>query len=91
MFITICYDVSSDRRRARIAKRLIQVSRRVQYSVFEFLGDERTFLELRRDLELLVDHEEDSVRYYILCAGCSKRVEVIGKGPIYGEEDVIII
>ncbi len=91
MFITISYDITDDRRRTKLAKLLSNYGTRVQKSVFEFQLDDRQFLRLKRDIETLIDWEEDSVRYYFLCQRCQGNIAVSGWGTIPEDEDVIIV
>ncbi len=81
MFMVICFDISDDRIRYRVAKVLKGVGYRVQKSVFECPSvTEKQFLKLQERFEALIDHEQDSVRYYILCGNCVKAVEWTGPG-----------
>ncbi len=90
MFVTISYDIVDNRRRAKVAKVLLDYGHRVQKSVFECDLDDGRFLKLKGKLESLIDWEEDSVRYYFLCARCRGNVEVSGWGVVREEEEVII-
>lgn len=83
MFTVIAFDVSDDRTRTRVVKRLRAVAVRVQKSVFE-AGEVRPheLARLERDLEELVDLATDRVRYYSLCAACVERTRVTGRGDV---------
>ncbi len=79
--MVICFDISDDRIRYRVVKALKGVGYRVQKSVFECPSlTERQFLKLQEHFDALIDHEQDSVRYYTLCAGCVDAVEWTGPG-----------
>jgi CRISPR-associated protein Cas2 len=91
MFWVVSYDIVDDRRRLRLAKLLSDYGHRVQKSVFECDLDDRRFLALKNQVERLIDHEEDSVRYYALCSRCRRAVEVSGWGTVREEEEVIIV
>ncbi len=81
MFLVICFDISDDRIRYRVAKALKGVGYRVQKSVFECPSvTEKQFLKLQERFEALIDHEQDSVRYYVLCRNCLREVEWTGAG-----------
>lgn len=58
----------------------------MQYSVFECNLDEAQADRLRRRIDGLIDAEEDSVRLYLLCGHCRRKVEVHGRG-VGSEED----
>lgn len=60
----VAYDVPSDRRRARIAKKLLTYGDRIQYSVFVVDASPATLLRMRGELEGLIDPDEDSI---LLC------------------------
>jgi CRISPR-associated protein Cas2 len=75
----VAFDISSNRRRARVVKVLRSVAVRVQKSVFEAEHlDEREYLRLRSKLEGLIDATTDSLRYYRLCGACRERIEHAG-------------
>ncbi len=83
MFILVCYDIVDNRVRYRVVKALKGYGVRVQKSVFECRNiTEHKFLKLIATLEDFINHEEDSVRYYPLCAGCIKTIEFSGIGDI---------
>lgn len=81
MFFLVCFDIADDRIRYRVVKVLKGYGQRVQKSVFE-CGDltEERFLNMKSDIEAFIDEGEDSVRYYLLCKGCLRRVEHSGIG-----------
>lgn len=59
----VAYDISSDRRRDRVAKRLQAYGDRVQYSVFIVDASPVRLQRLRFGLQELVDATEDSVLF----------------------------
>ena len=78
-----CYDFPSnsggDRRRARLARRLVGLGLRVQYSVFELeLPPEKLSLTLANLSDILLP-EEDSLRVYCLCASCRSKAVFLGR------------
>lgn len=91
MFLVVSYDVVDDRRRLKVAKVLSDYGQRVQKSVFECDLDERRCLKLKQAVDRLIDHEEDSVRYYYLCPRCRRALEVSGWGAAAEAEEVIIV
>ncbi|MBF0469364.1 MAG: CRISPR-associated endonuclease Cas2 [Desulfamplus sp.] len=81
MFVLVCFDIVDDRTRYRVVKTLKGYGVRVQKSVFECPGmTEHKFLKMVSILEDIIDHAEDTVRYYQLCAACVKAVEFSGTG-----------
>lgn len=57
----VAYDVPSDRRRTRVAKKLLNYGDRIQYSVFVVDAAPAKIIRMRDDLDALIDPEEDSI------------------------------
>lgn len=91
MFVVVSYDIVDDKKRLRVAKLLKSYGERVQKSVFECRLDDRLYLKMKREVEKIIDWEEDGVRYYTLCAGCLRNVDISGIGFVREDEDVIIV
>jgi CRISPR-associated protein Cas2 len=66
----VAYDITDDRRRARLASALEDYGVRVQYSVFECMLTRERLSALRREVERIVDPDVDRVDYYQLCTRC---------------------
>ncbi len=92
MFYLVCFDIVDDRIRERVAKCLKAYGVRVQKSVFECsnLSEER-FLKMKNRIEDLIDNHVDTVRYYLICKGCLKNVEIsgIGEPPDQGKFHIV--
>ncbi len=89
----VCYDITSDHRRRKVAECLDAYGDRVQDSVFEMLVDRMLFDKCISDLSGLIDPTEDTVAVYRLCATCEKERFYLGvgeKAERVGEEDVFI-
>ncbi len=81
MFYLVCFDITDDRIRYRVVKVLKSYGYRVQKSVFECSGlTEEQFLKMRTSIETLIDHLDDSVRYYYLNRSCLEKFEFDGFG-----------
>lgn len=91
MFVVVSYDIVDDKKRLRVAKLLRNYGERVQKSVFECRLGDKMYLKMKREIEKIIDWEEDGVRYYNLCAGCLKNVDISGVGYVKEDEDVIVI
>lgn len=91
MFYLISYDIKDDKRRTKIAKALVDIGDRVQYSVFECIIDEKRLTKSMNKINKLILAKEDSVRVYSLCGDCVKKVKIYGTGRISEDEDLIII
>jgi CRISPR-associated protein Cas2 len=86
----IAYDIPNDRRRTKVHKTLCGFGQWTQYSLFECHLTEKELIALRGKLDPLLKPQEDSVRFYPLCAACVARVETIGSEKPE-EENVFII
>ena len=81
MFFVVSFDIVDNRIRYRVVKTIKAYGYRVQKSVFECPNlSEEQFLKMKRRLEKLIEHTEDTVRFYMLCQGCLQKVEWIGTG-----------
>ncbi len=79
----ISYDVSTNtpagrRRLRRVARLCEDYGIRVQNSVFECVMNHATFLNLKYQLESIIDAESDSLRFYPM--GRNKRDKIIHLG-----------
>ncbi len=92
MFFLVCFDITDNRVRYRVVKVLKGFGKRVQKSVFECenLSEER-FLKMKNGIEDLIDHGCDSVRYYLLCRGCIRRIEYSGIGELPDGESFRVV
>jgi CRISPR-associated protein Cas2 len=88
----VCYDVSNDKRRAKLAKLMEQHCQRVQYSVFECPLDSTSlnYLLEKRWLPLL-KLSEDDLRVYPLDAIAKQQTRVYGGQPPYEPPDYLIL
>ncbi len=77
----IAYDIPNDRRRTKVHKVLSGFGQWTQFSLFEAWLSEKEVIALRDRLDRHLNHDEDSVRFYSLCAPCVSKVETIGKPP----------
>lgn len=81
LFYLVCFDIVDDKIRRRAVKALGGYGVRVQKSVFECpnLSPDR-FAKLRNELDELIDHAEDTFRFYPLCRDCVAGVRWTGLG-----------
>jgi len=77
----VAYDIPSDKRRTKVHKILSGFGEWTQYSLFELFLNEKEHILLASKLQAVLDPQEDSVRFYPLCASCAKQVETIGSAP----------
>lgn len=83
----ISYDISNDKLRGKVAKKLEGYGRRIQYSVFECEIKKKAFRKLYAELLTLMtgQEEEGSIRVYTLCESCRQKAATIGKSEGTGE------
>jgi len=77
MYVVVCYDISSNRRRARLHELLLGYGSPVQRSVFECEITSGQFEKLRSSARKHV-RKGDSLRYYRLCARCRNLTQATG-------------
>ncbi len=87
MMLVVTYDV--DTTTAAGAKRLRKVARlcerygmRVQNSVFEVILDAAQLVQLKTQLQLVIDCQQDSIRFYRLGNSFLGKIETMGKTPL---------
>lgn len=96
MMLLITYDVRTEtpegkRRLRHVAKQCENFGQRVQYSVFECLVDPVQYADLRSRLEKIIDHDEDSIRYYNLGKNWRRRVVHVGAKASYDPEGPMVV
>ena len=74
-----------------VTKVLKDFGERVQFSVFEANLQPEQVEQLKRRVTECLDHEEDSLRIYAICASCTSRIEILGQGVVTQDPDIIII
>ena len=89
MFVLIAYDVSSSRRRNKVAKILTDHGERVNLSVFEceFKRPE-TFKTLKAEIKKAIKSKKDHIRYYPICRECRSKISAQGYGVVRSHEVV---
>ena len=90
MFYVVSYDISDDKKRNKVAKILFDFGKRVQYSVFECILEDKHLKKMVSRLKKAVS-QEDSVRIYPLCMKCKSSATVMGGGDITKDESVYIL
>ncbi len=87
----LCYDVTDDRTRGKIATALRGVGERVQESVYECFLSQDHLHRLLNTLNPMLDPACDSLRAYPMCAWCEERVAWLGLGRRADDPDLWII
>lgn len=91
MFLIVSYDIRDDRRRVKIAKKMLDYGTRVQFSVFECNLNSAQLTGMQKNLASLIKPEEDTIRIYQLCETCRKKVAILGTGELTTEIELYII
>ncbi|HHY72200.1 MAG TPA: CRISPR-associated endonuclease Cas2 [Bacillus bacterium] len=83
MLVLITYDVSTvnsagQKRLRKVAKVCQNYGQRVQNSVFECIVDATQFTTLKYELAEVINHEQDSLRFYQFGNNYKTKVEHIG-------------
>ena len=86
----IAYDIPNDRRRTKVHKILSGFGRWTQFSLFEAWLTDKELIALRGKLDLHLNREQDSVRFYHLCSPCVAKVETVGR-PAPQEEALFVV
>lgn len=90
----VSYDISSNKRRNKIAKCLENYGKRIQYSVFECYIDEKRFQKLYSEIaKECGDMSDGSVRFYYICQNCKPKMRLIGveKPGVFNDSDDVIV
>jgi CRISPR-associated protein Cas2 len=80
--IFVSYDISSNKRRDKVAKTCESFGSRIQYSVFECPLDELRFQKLKAELGEVINGDQDQVLFFSLgpeSGDASLRIESIGR------------
>ena len=90
----VSYDISSDKTRNKVSKKLLDYGKRVQYSVFECDIDTRMYKKMYTELvKITEDMEDGSIRFYFIDKNCQSKIVTIGNCEKYEsmEEDIIFL
>ena len=74
-----------------MAKICQNYGQRVQNSVFECKVDEGQFRLIKHQLSKVIDHDNDSLRFYRLGKNYKNTVEQMGKNYTYNIEEPLIL
>jgi CRISPR-associated protein Cas2 len=91
MLIVVSYDIVDTKRRAKLAKKLLNFGKRVQYSVFECSLNQEQLAEMKKQALPFVDLEKDSLRIYKLCEACVQQIESFGVKKGWEEEEGVTV
>jgi CRISPR-associated protein Cas2 len=89
--IVASYDIHDPRRLQKVAKAMKDYGERRLKSVFECNLTDDQFLWMKNRIDGIIEHVEDSVRYYFVCEKCLANVEYSGMGSGFIEDDELVI
>jgi CRISPR-associated protein Cas2 len=89
--IVASYDIHNPKRLVRVAKAMKNYGERVLKSVFECNLSEQQFMQMKDRIDGILDHTEDSVRFYFLCGKCLRNIEHAGQGRGFVEDKEFVI
>lgn len=96
MLVLITYDVNTETaagrtRLRKVAKQCVNYGRRVQNSVFECILDNAQCIQLKAELQELIDESTDSLRFYYLGNNYKTKVEHMGIDRGMKADDILIL
>lgn len=96
MYVLITYDVATaskdgQKRLRKVAKACENRGQRVQNSVFECELTPAQWAELKNKLSSIIDHDQDSLRFYLMGNNWHKKIEHLGAKPSYDISAPLII
>ena len=96
MMVVLSYDVDTSdsagaKRLRKVAKVCEAYGCRVQNSVFELLIEPAELVALKARLTAVIDADKDSVRFYRLGSNWRPRVESLGRGLRFEQDDVLLL
>ncbi len=90
LLVVVAYDVVSDRRRNRLHRKLKGFGEPVQYSVFECVLDAEGLRRVQTMVRREISPRTDTVRYYVLCRACRRRVRAVNGVTTSVQETVVV-
>lgn len=90
-FYVLAYDISDDRRRAKIARLMESMGARVQGSVFEAYLKANELEDLLRRAKKVMKPQEDGLRVYPLCRACRAKICTEGTGQVSEPPGLMIV
>lgn len=91
MQYVVCYDISDDARRSRVASALLDFGSRVEESVFVANLDSELAAKMLDRIRRLVEERSDRVHVFEMCASCAARTVAIGEAEIVKDQRYYII
>lgn len=96
MMVLVTYDVNTmdklgKKRLRHVAKKCVDYGQRVQNSVFECSIQPDQYVNLKAELDDIINPEKDSLRFYLLGKNWTRRVETLGRDDAYNPDSDILL
>ena len=91
MQYVVCYDISDDARRSRLASALLDFGARVQESVFVANLDAELAAKMLDRIRRAIGESADRVHIFELCAACAAKTITLGNAEIVKDQRYYII
>lgn len=91
VFVLIAYDITDDRRRARLARLLEGWGERKQDSLFECCLGLPDLRDLQECVRRIIHNQEDTVRYYRLCKRDVRETQQYGQAEGFVRQSYLIV
>ncbi|MCL5744117.1 MAG: CRISPR-associated endonuclease Cas2 [Acidobacteria bacterium] len=91
MQYVVCYDISDDARRSRLANILLDFGSRAQESVFLAHLDEELASKMVERVRRCIEEHQDRVHIFALCDACVPKIQVLGTAELAAERDFYIL
>ena len=85
------YDISHPKRLSKVARIMKDYGVRVQKSKFEIDPTPQAFKELKKRISMVIDEEEDGVKYMPLCQMCQAKTEILGLGRFIDPDKEFVV
>ena len=82
MQYVVCYDITDDARRTKVALALLDYGARTQESVFVANLDEELARRMMERLGRLIDANEDKIHIFRACKNCASQTIALGVGEV---------
>jgi CRISPR-associated protein Cas2 len=90
-FTVIAYDITSDKKRDKVSKHLLNYGVRANYSVFECMLTEKQLAQVQQYLAKTIEPKTDRVLVYQICKACFLRSTSIGRSSPYPSDTVLTV
>lgn len=95
MLVLIAYDVKTSTKEGRkrlqkVAKLCVNYGQRVQNSVFECSVDPAQLVEMKHELERIIDNDSDNIRIYHMGKNWERKIETLGRSESYNPDSGVL-